>query len=479
MIKINGVEYRNLEEQVQKNKEDIAKHYAVDRVLASFGIKVVGVVEKPEDLPDPTTYQGDYGDAFSVGLYAPYSFYIFTRPDANAGGTEPYWLDIGMISIQGPEGPRGPQGPAGPQGLKGNSMTVGTTVPDPSSPSLINGDVFLSMPSAMIYRFKDTPEGKGWESVGSIKGPKGAQGPQGIPGEPGLQGPKGEKGDRGDVGGFINIWGVLANASQLPTPQSLDNLTVAYLVGATSPYDLYVQIGKNSEEAMWTNTGPFNAATAVSVNGNFQNIWDADTKQDKLVNNANFEAVPVINRNSSTITYQTVSQGASGYGIPMRTPSGALRTNFDKDFNGMPTETEKNQQVVNLGYLNERLQGLGGGSLYLHKVTLMPKDYSVSDGYIAINFTLTLLSKNSTAITTIEEVIAIRKNMLSFTGEYYTFDDANGLRQIENLEIQGNETNGYTFDVKYIDGYSIPPTMSRTSLSCNNYNVFNDTVTEV
>lgn len=475
MITINDVEYRNLEEQVQKNKEDIARHYAVDRVLADFGIKVVGVVEKPEDLPDPTTYNGDYGDAFSVGLYAPYSFYIFTRPDANAGGTEPYWLDIGMISIQGPEGPRGPQGDKGAQGVRGNNMTVGTTVPDPSSPSLINGDVFLSMPSAMIYRFKDSPEGKGWESVGSIKGPKGAQGPQGPQGEPGPKGQPGEKGDRGDVGGFINIWGIVASASQLPTPESLANLTVAYLVGTTSPYDLYVQVGANSLEAMWTNTGPFNAATAVSVNGSFQNIWNADTKQDKLVNNTSYEVVPVVTRNSSDVNYHTITPGAASWSVAQRTEGGGLRVNVSEaelngDFGG--------ELAVNVNYLNKRLQGLGGGSLYLHKVNLIPKEYNVANGYI-VNFSLTFLSKNSTAITTIEELVAIRKNMLSFTGEYYIFDDANGLREIENLEISGNETNGYYFAVKYIDGYSIPPSFSYKSLSLSNYNIQNDTVTEV
>lgn len=33
MITVNNKQFRNLEEQVQKNKEDIAAHYEVDRVL--------------------------------------------------------------------------------------------------------------------------------------------------------------------------------------------------------------------------------------------------------------------------------------------------------------------------------------------------------------------------------------------------------------------------------------------------------------
>ena len=63
MIIANGVELRNLEEQVQKNKEDIAAHYNIDRVLADFGIRVVGQIDSPYSLPDPETYEGDYGDA--------------------------------------------------------------------------------------------------------------------------------------------------------------------------------------------------------------------------------------------------------------------------------------------------------------------------------------------------------------------------------------------------------------------------------
>lgn len=34
MITVNNKQYRNLEEQVQKNKEDIARYHEVDQVLA-------------------------------------------------------------------------------------------------------------------------------------------------------------------------------------------------------------------------------------------------------------------------------------------------------------------------------------------------------------------------------------------------------------------------------------------------------------
>ena len=75
MIKVNNNEYRNLEEQVLKNKEDIAAHYNMDRVLANFGIRVIGQVASAEELPAPETFTGDYGDAYAVGAAEPYTFY--------------------------------------------------------------------------------------------------------------------------------------------------------------------------------------------------------------------------------------------------------------------------------------------------------------------------------------------------------------------------------------------------------------------
>ena len=166
----------NLQEQVQKNKEDIANHYNIDRVLANFGIKVIGQVSTEAQLPLP--FNGDYGDAYAVGTSEPYDFYIWTRADANSGHPEDYWFNVGGLTIVGPQGPQGEQGPQGPQG-----------VPGPQGPT-------------------------------GVQGPQGPQGPQGIQGLTGPQGPQGPKGDTGDVGGFININGILANANQLPTPAS-------------------------------------------------------------------------------------------------------------------------------------------------------------------------------------------------------------------------------------------------------------------
>jgi hypothetical protein len=52
----NGDILRNLYEQVQKNKQDIQNHYDIDRVLADYGINVVGHVDFPEQLISATVY---------------------------------------------------------------------------------------------------------------------------------------------------------------------------------------------------------------------------------------------------------------------------------------------------------------------------------------------------------------------------------------------------------------------------------------
>ena len=278
MITIDNVQYRNLEEQVEKNKQDILYILEEEGVLNQFGIKVVGQITSSSQLPDPTTYQGEYGDAYAVGTADPYTLYIYTR----ANGTQPnnYWFNIGQFPLPGPIGPEGPTGPKGDTGTRGSIWTSGTGTPVSSSVNLA-GDKYLNTADGTVFNF----DGSTWNNVGNIRGPQGIQGIQGQVGPQGPEGPQGPKGETGDVGGFINIYGILDNINQLPTPESLKNLSIAYLVGTSTPYDLYIQIGSTSATAVWTNAGPFNASTLVFENGKAQNIWNADTKVNSFIGN--------------------------------------------------------------------------------------------------------------------------------------------------------------------------------------------------
>ena len=107
----NGKIYRNLEEQVRKNQEDIENALSLQNLM---GINVVGNVPAENMLPDPELYTGEYGDAYAVGLDYPYMYFAFTRPT----NVQPknHWFEIGVFPGIGPKGDTGPAGPQGPTG---------------------------------------------------------------------------------------------------------------------------------------------------------------------------------------------------------------------------------------------------------------------------------------------------------------------------------------------------------------------------
>lgn len=130
MITIDGKEYRNLQEQVEKNKNDILYILEEEGVLNEFGITVVGQEESTDDLPatDSEEFEAlDYGAAYAIGTTAPYTLYVKTR----ANGTHPndYWFNIGTFPMPGPEGPQGPEGEQGPQGETGPQGATGAQGP--------------------------------------------------------------------------------------------------------------------------------------------------------------------------------------------------------------------------------------------------------------------------------------------------------------------------------------------------------------
>lgn len=214
MLTRDGKQYRNLEEQVLKNKSDIEFMLEQEGVLNEFGIKVVGEGETIADLPDASTYQGEYGDAYAIGASSPYTLYIWTR----ANGTHPsaYWFNIGQFPLVGPQGPKGEDGAPGAQGPTGATGPQG-----PQGPT----------------------------------GATGAQGPQGPQGPQGIQGPQGPQGAKGDAGEPFKIAGKLTSTSLLPDPSTVDRNTAYLIPDASEPgtYDMYVITG--TDTLMWDNAG--------------------------------------------------------------------------------------------------------------------------------------------------------------------------------------------------------------------------------
>lgn len=279
---MNTTEYRNLAEQVLKNKEDILKHFQRDEILADFGIRIIGSVLTKAELDAIPTAGLKYGDAYAVGTKSPFTYYIWTR--ANNISPVDYWFDFGTIAIAGPRGPQGPKGADGQDGKASMWYYLPYVFDYPKDPIYKQGDMIFDIAGNTYYCY-DGAAGQ-YEYMVNIMGQTGAEGPRGYTGPQGPIGPQGPKGDTGDVGGFINIAGIIADEYSLPDPTLIDNLTVAYLVGAAAPYELYIQVGSTSDEAQWFNAGPLNVATMVTVGGQYQNTWDADTKVNKKIGGA-------------------------------------------------------------------------------------------------------------------------------------------------------------------------------------------------
>lgn len=209
MLTIDGKEFRNLEEQVLKNKNDIENALQLNNLLSDFGIRIIGQVESAYQIPSVSDYKENnpnwkYGDAYTVGTESPYDLYILTR--ANNNNPQDFWFDIGEFPLRGPAGPQGPQGPQGEKGEKG----------DPG-----------------------------------IQGERGLQGTPGLRGEIGPQGPQGPvgpQGPQGMPGQVYKVIDILDNTEQLPEPtESIrDN---AYIINGC----IYIIMGSGVLE--WVNVG--------------------------------------------------------------------------------------------------------------------------------------------------------------------------------------------------------------------------------
>ena len=137
-ITINDKTYRNLPEQVEKNKRDIEDL----QLRAGFQ----GPYASTEDINPPVD-----GVVYIIGSSSPYEVYKFDMDDG--------FVDLGPFGATGAQGEQGPQGPVGPQGPQG-----------------IQGE-------------------QGPHGIQGPQGPYGLQGPQGEPGSNGAQGPEGPEGN--------------------------------------------------------------------------------------------------------------------------------------------------------------------------------------------------------------------------------------------------------------------------------------------
>lgn len=244
MLTIDGKQFRNLEEQVRQNQSDIKYILEEEGVLNEFGIKVIGQVSSSSQLPDASTYQGEYGDAYAVGTQTPYELYIFTRQFS--GNEGPIWFNIGQFPMPGPQGPQG-IGMPGPRGERGSTITVASGVPTDVT-SYRNQDIYIDSSTDNLYQFNGTT----WILAANLKGSQGVIGPVGPSGARGPSGPVGPQGERGPSGDPFTIVGTLDNTDQLPEPTE-DIREQAYLIEIDGLNHLFVIIG--TTDLTWYDVG--------------------------------------------------------------------------------------------------------------------------------------------------------------------------------------------------------------------------------
>ena len=202
--------YRNLQQQVKENMDNIAELQEMKLV----GIDVAGIVSDYSSLPS----SAEQGQLYAVGTSSPYELYVYNNSS---------WVDFGEFPKAGPQGEQGPQGepgrqgprgltgPQGPRGYTGAPGTPGRPGPqgdkgpkgDKGDPGLV--DAFAKDAASVTTVGQAYVDAIGYlqvctslspltfEQGGYIKGPMGSRGIQGPQGE---QGPKGDTGPQGPVG---------------------------------------------------------------------------------------------------------------------------------------------------------------------------------------------------------------------------------------------------------------------------------------
>ena len=295
MLTIDGKQYRNLEEQVEKNKNDIISIINEQGTLNQFGIKVVGQVEYLNDLPTPAEYEQsnpnfEYGDAYAVGTQAPYSLYILTR--ANANKPNDYWFEIGQFPMPGSEGKAG----------ESADITVeSTTTTLPGSLARVENTGDKTHAKLQFY----IPAGKKGDqgitptiNIGTV-----SSGSQANVTNSGTTTdvvldfvlPKGEsiKGDKGDPGDSFKIIGTLDNTNQLPIPTEAIRSDAYLIADNTGRKHLWVITGDTT--LLWTDAGaitgiPGQAAT-INVGGTITlpagsqaKVENAGTQSEAILN---------------------------------------------------------------------------------------------------------------------------------------------------------------------------------------------------
>lgn len=306
MLTFNDKQYRNLEEQVLKNKEDITD-LITKANISDLGIKIVTAEPFASESDLPLPYAGDYGDAFLVGE-VPYELYVWTRADNEYNGQ---WFDWGELNapsvVPGPIGPQGIQGEAGTRGSLWYSQSGRPT----NIVGVNNNDQAVDGTTGDLYQFVNGV----WQLTGNIRGPQGIQGIQGIQGLTGPVGPQGIQGPKGDAADVVDIRGTLDNVDQLPMVDTVPRNTAYLIPDDTGAEHIWLIIGEGTTENpyLWHDAGSLSGGGAtVKVDGVSQSQVEIGYLPKISVNYQIGEGTTV-SSNGSEITFSNLQ--AVGYDV--------------------------------------------------------------------------------------------------------------------------------------------------------------------
>ena len=264
MLKFGNKEFRNLEEQVDKNKQDIADLTAGISAAIGYMPTILGVYARFDEIPT-----GGYntGDTFLIGSGTPYSVYVYT--DKNQ------WVNVGQFPVAGPKGDKGDLG---------SVITAAAGSPQVTPESLndfyidtITGDWYVAsrtVSGSLVYiksfSLKGEKGDRGERGLAGSMGPAGPQGPQGPQGERGFTGLKGDQGQKGDTGATGPAGNSVTNMSTASFTQDTSDPTifhnaidVAYSDGTSTTFTIDTKGIKGDKG----DTGATGATGAVGPTG--------------------------------------------------------------------------------------------------------------------------------------------------------------------------------------------------------------------
>lgn len=248
MIEINGKKYRNIQEQVQKNKDDI------ENLAKNSGFN--GPYETLDDIPEDKLVNNGL---YLIGTTSPYGVYKYSE-------TTNTFEPLGQFPQVGPQGP---QGPKGDKGDKGDTGATGAQGP---------------------------------------QGETGPQGPQGIQGETGATGPQGPKGDNGAGLIFVEYGDTSIDVAQLAGYVIAGSNTLSVTYQPDSQEEYYKAFTLTDVEELTTNVYSltFEFTTAVTNSISTETII-----VDNLNSTVNWSYSSVITPIDGSVEVITIAENAT------------------------------------------------------------------------------------------------------------------------------------------------------------------------